>query len=189
MATVTTQPMTAEEFALLDQDVPVELVRGEVVEMCRPKAIHALICKNVAVELDLWVTQNGGLGFVLADPGVITERNPDSVRGPDVCYISKERADRSGGLEGFLGTGPELAVEVKSPSESWKSLQAKINEYFLAGVQEVWVLERDERLLTIYRIDLRPTVLNFGDRVTSPLFPGFEVEVARFFRDVPVESA
>lgn len=188
MATIATQPMSAEEFALLDIDVPVELVRGEVVEMPRPKTIHGLVCKNVVFALESWVRRSGNPGFVVADAGIITERNPDTVRGPDVYFVTRERAAKAGGLEGFLGTGPELAVEVRSPSESWKDLQAKIHEYFTAGVQEVWVLEPEERLLSVYRVDMRPGTLNAGDQLTSPLLPEFLTNVAEFFRDVPVEA-
>lgn len=185
MVTVATQPMTAEEFALLSVDAPVELVRGEVVEMPRPKTIHGLVSNNVGFVLTTWVRQNGDPGFVIADAGIITERNPDTVRGPDVYYVSKERAAQAGGLEGFLGTGPELAVEVKSPSESWKDLQAKINEYFTAGVQEIWVLEPEVRLLSVYRVDERPRTLSPEDSLTSPLLPEFVANVTEFFRDVP----
>ena len=189
MATVTTQPMTAEEFALLDLDVPVELVRGEVVEMPRPKTIHGLVCNNVGFILTTWVRQHGNPGFVVADAGIIVERDPDTVRGPDVYYVSRERAELAGGLEGFLKLGPELTVEVKSPSETWKDLQAKIHEYFSAGVQEIWVLEPEERLVLVYRMDERPRTLRPNELLTSSLLAGFEVTVSEFFRDVPVESA
>jgi Uma2 family endonuclease len=50
MATVTTKPITAEEFALMT-DPPgsqMELVRGEVVLMPLPKGRHGIVCVNVA---------------------------------------------------------------------------------------------------------------------------------------------
>ncbi len=181
--------MTAEEFARLDIDVPVELVRGHVVEQGWPSAMHGVVCCHVAFEIESWVRRVRACGLTSLRAGIITERNPDSVRGPDVFFITRERIDSAGGLEGFLETGPELAVEVKSPSESWKDLQAKINEYFTAGVQEIWVLEPEERLLSVYRVDERPRTLHADEQISSPLLPGFEIPVAELFRDAPVETA
>lgn len=181
--------MTAEEFARLDIDVPVELVRGRVVELGWPSAIHGVVCCHVAFEIESWVRSVRACGLTSLRAGIITERDPDTVRGPDVYYVSKERTAQAGRLEGFLGTGPELAVEVKSPSEGWKDLQAKINEYFTAGVQEIWVLEPEERLLSVYRVDERPRTLHADEQISSPVLPGFEIPVAELFRDVPVETA
>ncbi|HTN01964.1 MAG TPA: Uma2 family endonuclease [Planctomycetaceae bacterium] len=185
MVTFTPQPMTAEEFARLDIDVLVELVRGYVVEQGWPSTIHGIVCCHVAFEIESWVRRVRASGLTSLRTGIITERNPDSVRGPDVFFITRERMESAGGLEGFLEIGPELAVEVKSPSESWKDLQAKINEYFTAGVQEIWVLEPEVRLLSVYRVDERPRTLSPEDSLTSPLLPEFVANVTEFFRDVP----
>src|SRR5262245_22176203 len=100
MATVTTKPMTAEEFyewanRLENRDQFFELERGEVVEMSRPGKRHGLICANVAGVLRNHAVQRQK-GYVCSnDTGVVVERGPDTVRGPDVLFFEDaEQADQ-----------------------------------------------------------------------------------------------
>ncbi len=116
MATVAeTKLLTAEEFMAADLgDGNYELVRGEIVEMPRPTPEHGRVCMNVGFALELFGRQTG-LGYAITnDSAVLTERDPDTVRGPDVCFYTHARWPRS-----QLGTGlppvpPDLAVEVYS---------------------------------------------------------------------------
>jgi len=69
--------------------------------------------------------------------GIFTKRAPDSVRGADVLFISKERLAKIPD-RGFLEVAPELVVEVRSPDETKHDIQQKINEYLMIGVKWVW---------------------------------------------------
>src|SRR5215212_3436622 len=88
--TVTTTRMTAEEFCDWarrheNDNHWFELVRGEVIELPAPTRTHGVVCMNVGVSLSLFVRQRG-FGYVASnDSGVILERDPDTVRGPDVA--------------------------------------------------------------------------------------------------------
>src|SRR2546423_10650116 len=95
MSTVTQKHLlTAEEFLLLPDPgdgSQQELVRGEVITMTPPGGMHGVSCSN-AVRLISTFVHDNKLGTVACnDVGIITERNPDSVRGPDVAYWSKTR--------------------------------------------------------------------------------------------------
>lgn len=81
--------LTIEEFARLpDPGYPVELVRGRIVRMNPPRPYHGWICSNVAGILREHVRAHD-LGYVLSnDSGVITHRNPDTLRGADVAFYS-----------------------------------------------------------------------------------------------------
>lgn len=184
MTAIAHKLLTAAEFAALDIDAPVELVRGEVIEMPRPNSWHGVVCANVAYQLNRWADETGSCCVLSNDPGVITERNPDTVRGPDVCYIRSERLPR-GMPEGFLPFSPDLVVEVLSPSERWQDVIAKIDEYFTAGTQEVWVVDPALRQLQQHRTVPPPVVSRNDDLVTSPLLPGFSVPVSALFRGLP----
>ena len=71
------------------------------------------------------------------DSGFVTERGPDSVRGPDVAFWSKERVKDV--PVGYFEMAPDLAVEVLSPSNTTKQILTKLREYFAKGVRMVWV--------------------------------------------------
>src|SRR6266478_3488347 len=94
MATVATKPMTAEEFydwANLPEnaDNHFELEHGEIVPMPRPGERHCVVCGN-ATGLFWNYTRQLGRGRVCPNGmGIILERDPDTVRGPDVAiYLS-----------------------------------------------------------------------------------------------------
>lgn len=185
MATVAAAPMTAAEFAAVDIDVPVELVRGEIVEMPRPGSWHGIVCANVSYLLNRWADETGSCCVLSNDSGVITERDPDTVRGPDACYIRSDRL-RGGIPQGFLPVAPDLVVEVLSPNDRWQDVIAKIDEYFSAGSQEVWIVDPDLRQVQQHRTVPPPVTCRGAEMVTTPLLPGLQVSADAFFRGLPV---
>ncbi len=97
MPAVLTDLMTAEEFAARPDDgIPTELIRGRMTRMNLPKPLHGLVCFKAALKIGGFVDQHK-LGWVFSnDSGVITERGPDSVRGPDLAFCSYERLPKTG---------------------------------------------------------------------------------------------
>src|ERR1700693_5925139 len=85
---------TAEEFLLLPDPTDgsqQELVRGEIVTMPPPGGLHGVPCSKVDRKSGVCIDLGTGGTLACNDTGFITERNPDSVRGPDISYWSKER--------------------------------------------------------------------------------------------------
>ena len=181
MATITEKKLlTAEEFFLLpnpSDGSQQELVRGEIITMPPPGGMHGVSCSKTDRKLGIFI--DGGPGGTLAcnDTGVITERFPDSVRGPDISYWSKERL-----IEvpvGYIEVAPDMLVEVQSPSNTWKKIREKIKEYFEKGVRLVWVIAPEDRTLTIYRMPDEGRVLHETATVTGEdVLPGFECRVS-----------
>src|SRR5258707_14195736 len=83
--------LTAEEYALLDNGQPTELVRGRIVPMNPPYPWHGYVCSKLSRILGNYVEEHD-LGRVMSnDSGVVTERGPDTVRGADVAFYSYDR--------------------------------------------------------------------------------------------------
>ena len=184
-----TTGVTLAEFARMrDVGMPTELVRGEIVEVPRPIDLHGVYCQNVNEELAAWSPKRARGWLLPNDTGVVLEEDGEdeeaagTLRGPDLLFVSHERIAASG--EPFpsgdwLRTPPELAVEVKSPSESWPDTRRKAVEYLEAGVGEVWVLDGPTRQLRVHRnASEDPLTLTEADELTSPLLPGFACKVA-----------
>ncbi len=176
--------VTAEEFKqiAIDRDGLVELVRGEVIEMSRPGAHHGLVCAEISRLLGSWAKPKR-LGRVLTnDAGVQTERDPDSVRGPDVTFIRMERLVDGQVPTGWVEIPPDLCVEVLSPTDRWSEVVKKISEYFHLGIPEVWVLDPVRHEVQIH-LDTNgtPRTLRDGDTLASEQLPGFECAVSELF--------
>ena len=176
--------LTAEKYgALPDLGYPSELVRGKIVRLNIPKPLHGLVCSNITIILGSFVKKHQ-LGWVFSnDSGVITERDPDSVLGPDVAFCSYKRLPkRSRPKRDYLSVAPELAFEVRSPDDRWSKLQAKVAEYLDAGVLVVCVVEPKEEFVMIYTADAAPLRLSGDDLLKLPsVMPGFSVRVREFF--------
>jgi Uma2 family endonuclease len=185
MATLTTRPITAEEFAQLACDVPVELVRGEVLEMPRPKSVHALLCANLVFLLEQWNREQQSAWYVLADGGLITERDPDTVRGPDVMMIRAARCEGGKIPDGFMDSPPELCVEVRSSHDRWKEVITKVDEYLHCGVREVWVIEPRERQVLVFDADATPRTYLDGEQIHSTSARGLVLSVTDIYSRVP----
>ena len=113
---------------------------------------------------------------------MITECDPDTVRGADVAFYSYARIPK-GPLPGNYGPEvPELIVEVRSPSDRWPKILAKVAEYLNAGVTTVIVLDDESRTAILFFSD-RPTLtLKSDEELRIPeILPGFAVAVSRFF--------
>jgi Uma2 family endonuclease len=182
----TTKLMTAEEFAEFVQrpennDKWFELIRGEVIELPPPTKPHCRVTVNISFELETY-SRRRRRGCVLSnDCGVILERDPDTVRGPDVALY--EDADHFRDLHPKYGEVPPiLAVEVLSPSDTFKRVDKKIKEYLRNGVQVVWLADPDERTVSVYRPGGRWETIAAEQQLTGdPELPGFQCRVADLF--------
>ncbi len=183
MSAVLTKPITAEEFARMPEPFDgalLELVRGEVVEVSRPKPRHGHICSKIDRRLGTFVEANK-LGWVLSnDTGVIVERDPDTVRGPDLCFYSLERMPFL--PETYSEFAPELAVEVLCPDDRRSDVLEKIREFLAAGVNVSWVVNPDDRTVTVYTGNMRGVEYGPADTIDGgEVIPGFSVRVSEFF--------
>jgi Uma2 family endonuclease len=181
MSTVTHKKLlTAEEFYLLPEPSDgsrQELVRGEVITMPPPGGLHGVTCSKTNRKLGNFIDGGPGGTLVCNDTGFVTDRNPDSVRGPDISYWSKERLTEV--PVGYIEIPPDMLVEVLSPSNVWKQIRAKIQEYFEKGVRLVWVIAPEDRTLTIYRTPDEGRVLHETATVTGEdVLPGFSCRVS-----------
>lgn len=174
---------TAEEFqAQPDDGRRTELVRGRVVEMPPTNFLHGVVCYNAALILGSFVKARD-LGWVTCnDSGVITRRDPDSVRAPDVAYFSYQRIPKDSPPKGYPAVAPELVIEVKSPSDRWKEISAKAGEFLAAGTVAVCVLDPETRTVGVYTADEFPLRKTADEELTLPgVFPDFRVPVRQFF--------
>jgi Uma2 family endonuclease len=178
--------MTAEEFLEFverpeNDERSFELVRGEVIELSRPKLPHGVVCNNAGRILGNY-TFTRRKGYVVSnDTGVILERDPDTVRGPDLAYFEGVRtfADVP---DTWAVTPPRVAVEVLSPNDRADQVNDKLTDYLANGVELVWLIDPSCRTITVYTANSGPRVFTENDTLTGgDVLPGFRCKVADFF--------
>lgn len=184
MATVIEQKrMTAEDYGALPDDGRVtELVRGKIVEMNRPFTSHGYLMTRISTLLWTFVERHELGRVVSGDAGVVTQRDPDTVRGPDVAFYSYQRIPRGPSPKGYWPVSPELAIEIRSEDDRWKDIVQKVGEYLGADVLTVAVVDPGTKRVYLHSADKETMILNATDTLSFPgLLPGFEVNVGSLF--------
>ncbi len=184
---ITAKRMTAEDFydwVHLPENAGrwFELVRGEVIELPPPRRLHGIVCVKVGSILDRYVMERGSGNVAGNDSGTLFERDPDTVRGPDIALY--EDADVVADVHPKYGeVPPRLAVEVLSPDDRASQVMQKITDYLRNGVAMVWVIDPEVRTVTVHRPD-RPQVAvdENGELSGDEILPGLRCRVADFFR-------
>lgn len=176
------RPVTGDELLHMPECNPCELVSGRIVPMTLTSPAHGRIEVNVAAALKQFLrTRN--LGVVMAgEVGVFTARSPDTVRAPDILFLSHERDARRTSRQGFLDVAPELAVEIISPTDRPDQVRRKLAEYFAAGVRLAWVIDPAARAVRVHRGVSDVQSLACGETLTGgDVLPGFEIPVDDVF--------
>ena len=179
-----TSLMTAEEYSDLPDPhgYPTELVKGVLTTMAPPRPRHGEICLQIGHLLRCYLDDHPVGRALSNDSGVITERDPDTVRGADIAYYSFERVPKGPLPAGLLDVAPDLVFEVLSPTDRWSEVQVKVAEYLDAGVQAVCVVDDDTRSVHMFRPDEPMRVFKADDEFSLPDVLGdFRVKVQRFF--------
>src|SRR3972149_1375349 len=179
-----TSLMTAEEYADLPDPhgYPTELVKGVLMTMAPPRPRHGEICLQIGHLLRSYLDDHPVGRALSNDSGVITERDPDTVRGADIAYYSFERVPKGPLPAGLLDVAPDLVFEVLSPTDRWSEVQVKVAEYLDVGVRAVCVVDYDTPFIHVFRPDQPMRVFKAADEFSLPDVLGdFRVKVTRFF--------
>ena len=113
------------------------------------------------------------LGRVLAETGFVLATNPDTVRGPDISFVRRERVPDPI-PRGFARFSPDLAIEVWSPDDRPGKVLEKVADYLSAGTQLIWVVDPDRRQARVYRADGTMVTVNENEPLDGEdVLPGF----------------
>lgn len=175
----TTGLLTFEEFEHLpDAPGKRELLDGELIELQPPKLLHTLVQHNIAEALRQYAVGRGLLVFVEA--GFRMGARHSEWLEPDVSVVSQEQKERAD-PNGYLENSPLTAVEVISPANTAETVERKLAKYFENGAGEVWVAYPKTRRIWRYQ-GLQAQAVIERAIFTSPLLPGFEMDLAAIFQ-------
>lgn len=180
----TQQLLTAEEyFHLPDKPERSELVRGVIIPMTPPGFRHGVVCAQTSYLLRRYL-EDHDVGRVLSnDSGVVTQREPDTVRGSDVSVYTYERVPRGESPIGYPQAAPNVVFEIRSPNDRWSEIHEKIGEYLSVGVEQVCVLIPETEEAHLFYPDRPVEILQGEDRLSLPTpLDEFDQPVSEFFR-------
>ncbi|EAZ89828.1 Uma2 family endonuclease [Crocosphaera chwakensis] len=106
---------------------------------------------EINFQLRLWNKQYN-LGKVF-DSSTGFKLPNNAYRSPDAAWIPIEKWNTltSEQRQKFLPLSPDFVIELRSPSDSLKTLQDKMKEYIENGTKLGWLINRQDKQIEIYR--------------------------------------
>jgi Uma2 family endonuclease len=175
----TSAKLTADDLLHLNiPDKRTELVRGVLVVREPAGYRHGEVAGRIAKSVMDHVDRND-LGRVLAaETGFTLFTDPDTVRAPDVAFVSQARLPDPP-PSGFAMLAPDLVVEVLSPDDRPGEVLAKIADWLRAGCKLVWVADSVRRQARVYRADGSEVMLSEADALDGEdVLPGLTIQLS-----------
>ena len=175
--------MTAAELERLPRDGQRhELVRGELRTMPPAGFEHGDLSQTFGLSLGLYVRTHQ-LGKVVAgDVGFRLTVDPDTVRAPDVAFVTRERVEAAGRVPGYWPGAPDLVVEVISPNDLYTEVDEKIAEWLEHGTRLVFIVNPRRQTVAVHRPGQPVRVLGLDDVLDGEdVVPGWALPVRELF--------
>ena len=141
--------------------------------------------QNLDIEGQLWLwNRQTQLGKAFNSSGGYYLPN-GADRSPDAAWVSLARwnALTPDQQEGFAPLCPDFVVELRSPSDNLKSLQAKMQEYMENGTRLGFLIDRKTQQVEIYRPNAAPEILIHPNRLSGEdVLPGFVLDLTEVWR-------
>ncbi len=179
MTTAGPQLLTADDLLrLYSKGVRGELIRGVLHETLPSGMRQGMVNMAMATALGEYIYPRR-LGHLFGtDAGVLLERNPDTVREPDLGYISAEKLALDANVDGYCPVAPDLVVEIKSPSDSEREVDDKATMWLDFGVRMALVINPETGTIRVRQPDLPPVILTMDDTLDGgDVLPGFRCPV------------
>ncbi len=137
-----------EAFTALpeNRDRHFELIHGEIVEKM-PTEQHGMIALKIGSRILSYVEQNQR-GRVAVEVRHQMPGDPHNARMPDISYVAD--AARPVVERGAVPQMPDLAVEIKSPDDTYREMREKADYYLANGARMVWLIYPEKRLVEVH---------------------------------------
>ena len=181
-----TKQYTYADYLTWQFEERVELLNGKVFTFNPTNFAHQALVGELFFQFSLYLKGHDCRVFVAPFDVRLPKKNIEdkaiyTVLQPDVCVVcDKSKYD----FKGCIGA-PDIVAEVLSPGNNDKELRNKYDIYEEAGVKEYWVISPQDNTFYIYTLvedkyrAARPLVA--GDIVTTPILPGFSLDLKDFF--------
>jgi Uma2 family endonuclease len=176
--------VTHEEFEKLCQDNPdlrLELTKeGQLITMVPAGWESSKRNSKLNSRVEIWNEQTD-LGEVFDSSGGFTLPN-GAVRSPDVTWIEKSKLEGISSDIAFPEVIPDFVIELRSKTDSLKTLQEKMQEYQSNGVRLGLLINPKDQQVEIYRPGKETSVLDSPSSIDcSEVMPGFVLNMNKIW--------
>lgn len=172
---------TYEDYALLPEGAPYQLIGGKLVMTPSPTTYHQAISMRLGGWIFAFITAKN-LGMVFSAPIDVYFEEKETYQ-PDIVFVAKDRFQIIEPAR--INGAPDLVIEILSPSTAYYDLKKKARTYAAHGVKEYWIVDPEDKSVEVYvgqegKFSLNQRVEAEG-KVKSLVLQGFEAEAKEIF--------
>ena len=161
-----------------------ELIEGEIITMDPVGFVHGHRATRIERLLDEYAERTG-TGMVTTETGYYRAGDGETLLAPDVAFTRMENLP-SPDSEEFVPVMPDLAVEIKSPNDTFAHMRRKAELYLRRGTQIVWLVYPERRGVEVCTLQetgeiAREFITEDGSLSGGDALPGFVLELRRLF--------
>ncbi len=178
-----TKLLTADDLLrLYGEGVRAELIRGVLCKNMAAGVDHGKYVMNLAFAFGGFIKSRRLGSLIGSDSGIRLESDPDTVREPDLSFISSEKLPLGSSVPGYSEVVPDLVVEIASPSDSRRAVNDKARMWHSHGVRLIWAAYPDTRSVDVHLEDGSIATLTENDDLDGGnVLPGFTCQVSDIF--------
>jgi Uma2 family endonuclease len=184
MMAVRERLITYDEFDLFTRqdenlDRNFELINGEIIEKM-PTELHGYLVSMLIIRIGSFILAQAS-GRIVTEVRSRIPTDDHNARQPDISYFADDT--RPIVTKGAVPLLPDLAVEVKSPDDSYVQMRDKASYYLRNGSRLVWLVFPTEQQIEIHTADAPITKLDIADTLTGgDVLPGFTLPLKDIFK-------
>ena len=159
-----------------------EIIYGEAYAMAAPSERHQMILGELYTQFQVFL--RGKPCKAIPAPYDVRlfyeeDDSDDTVVQPDISIICDKKKR---GQEGCRGA-PDMVIEILSPSNYAIEMDRKFALYQKAGVKEYWIVNPENKRLTVFCFGKNPVykIYNGKDIVPANILPGLEINLEQVF--------
>ena len=182
--TVDLKRLTYQQYLdLPEMKARYSIVDGELVMAAAPTTEHQRCILELALKLTP-VVRERRLGEVFIAPiDIVIRRDPLLTRQPDLLFISNARRYIIG--RQVIEGGPDLVIEILSPSNTRRELEEKLRDYQSINVREAWIVAMQGQTVEVLQLSAgsieRSGLYGLGDRIVSQVLSELQLTVNEIF--------
>jgi len=173
------------DFCQLNRDLRLErTAEGDLVIMAPAGGETGSRNALITTLFTTWALQDGtGVAFDSSTGFILSN---GATRSPDTAWVKRERLATltQEQKKKFLPLCPDFVIELRSPSDSLKTIQEKMQEYLANGARLGWLLDPLDHRVYVYRPGVAVECLEGPSTVSgSPELPGFVFDLTRIWEE------
>ena len=184
MKTYTVADVWAMECDPTNEGRSFYLIDGALHEEPMTNRIHARIATKFSRYMDTYAEATG-LGEVHVEASYCLTGAIETFLQPDVSYINYARLNDFS-LDSCIPAMPDIAVEIKSPSNSLRQLRRKARSYLQHGASLVWLVLPERAAVELWQLSdagqmQHRLIERAGELDGGAALPGFVLELSLLF--------